>query len=284
MPKYTVSGLWQLALLVGTSFVSIMIVMSLQGMVVGGVGTQGTMDWPIQPLVQVVYSVAMFLVPTVVWYYYRAVRERRPIEMGSAPWSFFAWAVALPLVSLSCVDALNTLNLYLPVAEWCWTLEERVNAQVQSMLYVDSFSHLFMNIFVGALCPAVCEEFFFRGALQRVFREMLGRRHAAVWITALVFSLVHFQLLSSFARILLGAVLGYLYLYTRTIWIPVVAHFVNNLIVVIWYYVAAVYQWPLSDFTPGMHTNWFLAVCSLGALVLILMNIRRLSLRWGLIH
>ncbi|HMR19324.1 MAG TPA: CPBP family intramembrane metalloprotease, partial [Sphingobacterium sp.] len=58
--------------------------------------------------------------------------------------------------------------------------------------------------------------------------RMLNNHHLAIWITAVVFSAIHFQFYGFFPRLLLGAFFGYMMAWTQNIWVPVVAHFINN--------------------------------------------------------
>lgn len=84
-----------------------------------------------------------------------------------------------------------------------------------------------------ALCPAITEEFFFRGALQRLIGKWNPNPHFVIWSAAILFSAFHLQFYGFIPRMLLGAYLGYLLLWTRSIWIPVFAHFINNATAVI---------------------------------------------------
>ncbi len=107
---------------------------------------------------------------------------------------------------------------------------------MKSYLAVKSIWGLLFNLFMVALIPAVGEEFLFRGTLQRIFSEWLRSEHLAVWTTAVLFSLMHYQFLGFMPRILLGALFGYLFLWTGNIWVPVLAHFVNNAVAVVYYH------------------------------------------------
>lgn len=84
-----------------------------------------------------------------------------------------------------------------------------------------------------ALCPAITEEFFFRGALQRLIGKWNPNPHFVIWNAAILFSAFHLQFYGFIPRMLLGAYLGYLLLWTRSIWIPIFAHFINNATAVI---------------------------------------------------
>lgn len=63
--------------------------------------------------------------------------------------------------------------------------------------------------------------------MRRVTRN---RWHAAVWLTAIVFSIAHLDLMGFFPRIVLGAYLGYVYYHTRSIYVPMALHVLNNAI------------------------------------------------------
>ncbi|MBX3101845.1 MAG: CPBP family intramembrane metalloprotease [Bacteroidetes bacterium] len=98
------------------------------------------------------------------------------------------------------------------------------------------------NLVVVALLPAVLEEFFFRGLLQNTCKRMMGP-HAAIWLTAFIFSCIHFQILGFFYRMLLGALFGYLYHWSGSIWPAVAGHLLNNSLGVLAFYGIAHWGW-----------------------------------------
>jgi membrane protease YdiL (CAAX protease family) len=49
-----------------------------------------------------------------------------------------------------------------------------------------------------------------------------------VWVTAFIFSFIHFQFYGFLPRAILGVALGYFYVYGKSLWIPIWAHFLNN--------------------------------------------------------
>jgi membrane protease YdiL (CAAX protease family) len=53
-----------------------------------------------------------------------------------------------------------------------------------------------------------------------------------VIITSLFFSAIHFSYYGFLSRLALSIVLGLLYAYGRNLWVPILAHFVNNAIAV----------------------------------------------------
>jgi membrane protease YdiL (CAAX protease family) len=102
---------------------------------------------------------------------------------------------------------------------------------------LDNIADVLTGILVLAVLPAICEEAIFRGGLLNGMLRSKVNIHAAVWITAFIFSFIHFQFFGFFPRLLLGAVLGYAFAYTKSIWTSISLHFVNNFAaIIIMYY------------------------------------------------
>jgi uncharacterized protein len=115
---------------------------------------------------------------------------------------------------------------------WVDDLNNQNAELLKKFLCVHSLDALFFNIVLMAVVPAVSEEFFFRGAVQRLFLGKLNI-HLSVWITAAIFSLAHLEFTGFVPRMVLGAYFGYLLYFTGSIWVPVAAHFLNNFISVV---------------------------------------------------
>ena len=114
------------------------------------------------------------------------------------------------------------------VEDWARSQEQSMSGTLVTLLSDTSFWGLSTNVLIIAIVPAIAEELFFRGFLLGVLRRMVGL-HGAVWIGAMFFSLVHFQFYGFFARVVLGAILGYLYLWSGDLKTAMFAHFVHNL-------------------------------------------------------
>ncbi|MDP5170245.1 MAG: CPBP family intramembrane metalloprotease [Bacteroidia bacterium] len=105
--------------------------------------------------------------------------------------------------------------------------EEISEKALMGMFRQEGAGILVLNLAVFALMPAICEEFFFRGYLLSHARSSWGV-HVSVWLVAALFSLVHFQALGFFSRMILGGFLGYFVVYGNSIWASVAAHFAFN--------------------------------------------------------
>ena len=91
---------------------------------------------------------------------------------------------------------------------------------------------LLTSILVVGIITGFSEELFFRAGLQRLLYGAMSK-HAAIWLTAIIFSLMHFQFFGFIPRVLLGAFFGYLYFWTGSVWTSIIGHSLNNSIVVI---------------------------------------------------
>ncbi len=123
-----------------------------------------------------------------------------------------------------------------PLEEWMRRTEDQAEAITRLLLDVTTLQGLLFNIFMIAIIPAIGEEFVFRGAVQRIFRQWTGNIHVAVFIAAFLFSAMHMQFYGFMPRLLLGMILGYMFVVTGNIWVPVFAHFFNNAAAVALYF------------------------------------------------
>ncbi len=114
------------------------------------------------------------------------------------------------------------------VEEWMRKLEDEGAKTTEAILKMKSFGDFLITLFVIAVVPAICEEFLFRGALQRIFLRWIKNPHVAIWISAIIFSSIHFQFYGFFPRLFLGAAFGYIYFWTGSLWYTIFAHFLNN--------------------------------------------------------
>ena len=117
--------------------------------------------------------------------------------------------------------------------QWCRDMEKLAEEQTKGLLNTTEFIQTAMNILVIGVLTGIGEEFFFRGALQRGLAWCGVNPHIAIWTSAFIFSAVHFQFFGFVPRMLLGAFFGYLYWWSRNIWVNSFAHALNNSLVII---------------------------------------------------
>jgi len=121
----------------------------------------------------------------------------------------------------------------------------------QRLMQMNSPTDLLLNIVLLGLVAGVGEELLYRGAIQQLFVRFGRNIHLAVWSTALLFSITHFQPEGLIPRMLMGAFLGYLCFWTGSLWSSIIAHIsFNSLQVLIFYYfidaekLSSIYQQP----------------------------------------
>ncbi len=202
---------------------------------------------------QVVQSTGLFIIPPFIlaWFFSsnvsRYLRIDKRISSRTAVLTVVLTLSAIPLINL--IAHFNA-QLSLPeslssIEEWMKSTEEAANNLIKRFLRADTAIDLFINLVMIAMIPAIGEELLFRGIIQRLFSEWTGNRHAGIWIAALIFSAMHIQFYGFIPRTMLGVLFGYLLVWSGTMWVPVIAHFVNNAAAVFVYYF--IYQNRLSE-------------------------------------
>jgi len=139
------------------------------------------------------------------------------------------------------------------------TTENELMRLTEQMLAVDTLGGLAINLIVIALLAALCEELFFRGLLQKTLSERINK-HAAIWVTAFIFSAIHFQFYGFLPRMLLGAAFGYMVVWSGSLWLPILAHFINNAVGVIAFFIAKKQNLTFDIENIGAEQSWYLGL------------------------
>ncbi len=146
----------------------------------------------------------------------------------------FTMVASLPLVQFLMLrpEYFSSLGLEGPFWERLVGQEDSAQQLLEAVFVGADKTSLLGNLLIFAVLPAICEEAFFRGLIQR----QLGRHlnpHLAIWVAAAIFSFIHFQFLGFFSRWVLGAMLGYFLYYSGSLWPAIFAHFCFNAISVV---------------------------------------------------
>lgn len=195
-------------------------------------------------IMQIIMSLFGFLFSALILAYLFSFNSQQYLSMSETPKrKFLIYALALVFVVFPLVNMLGALNQELTFPGFLKDVEKMLTDQdQQNQRLLDNFladtnvAGLLVNILMIGLIPAIGEELFFRGIMQNLFTGMTRNNHWGIWITAAVFSLVHSKVFTFLPIMVLGALFGYLLVWSRSIWIPVLAHFVNNTTAVLLYY------------------------------------------------
>jgi membrane protease YdiL (CAAX protease family) len=98
----------------------------------------------------------------------------------------------------------------------------------------NSGSEFVFMVFAIAVTPAVCEEIFFRGYVQRTLERTTGAK-SFIWV-GIIFGLFHLQPLSLITLSILGILFSFFYLRSKSILPSSAAHFTNNFIALFFLY------------------------------------------------
>lgn len=228
-----------------------------------------------------------FLIPGVI--YWRWSEQHRVEEFVRRPLpSYLLLAISLLIMIVfmpfnSWIIEWNR-NLHLPqglnrIEEWMFHKEEELAAMTQFLTDFSTGTELVVALIVMAVIPAVGEEVLFRGIIQRKIFHKIGDMHASIWATAALFSATHLQFYGFVPRMLLGAMMGYMYVWTRNLWTPIFAHFVNNAAIVVIVFLS---HHQLIDFDiekPDSSVSWIGALLSLALTIGLLLNLKMISQR-----
>jgi uncharacterized protein len=111
---------------------------------------------------------------------------------------------------------------------WAKEKEEVAKKLTEFFTRFNSPIDLIPAVLVVAVLPAIGEELLFRGLIQNKLFAMAKNPHVAIWTAGILFSFFHFQLFGFVPRMLLGVLFGYLYYWSANLWVPIIAHFINN--------------------------------------------------------
>jgi len=145
--------------------------------------------------------------------------------------------ILLAFAGLLLSGALGSLTEKIPISasfkNWADGLEAQYKKALVSMTQMRSMLDLFYALLAVAIVPAIVEELYFRGALQKTLTDWTGKPWVAIIVTAIFFSTIHFSYFGFLSRMALGILLGFIFEFTKTIWLPILLHFINNGIAIV---------------------------------------------------
>lgn len=183
------------------------------------------------------FSVIYFLLPAFLfvvftfrgnYLYFLGFKKAEKVNM-------YVLGILCMLLALPFVFLLGKFNqdINLPLPSNLKNMEAETMKTMMAFLKVNHPIDILINVLIIAVLPAICEEVFFRGVLQRVLIHLTRSPWAGIIITAIVFSALHLQFDGFLPRMFLGIVLGALYWYSGSLWTSILAHFVNNAVQVV---------------------------------------------------
>lgn len=185
-------------------------------------------------LVSQLLAIALPLVLVARW---RGYDTHRLFPCAQPTWGTIGVAIVIALLLAMATDYLVALTDavgHVPAA---------YETNLRRLVRVQSSTEAVEKFFLLCLLPAIVEECCFRGFCQTSLSAAYGARMGLI-VTALLFAIAHANPWYLPLYFGIGLFLGALMQWRSTLWLPIVAHTVNNT----WTYVTKVVDWKL----PGL--------------------------------
>ncbi len=221
-------------------------------------------------LFQMLSSIGTFIIP----FYLLTILESKKTQYADFsmpnPKRLLVLAMAIMLFSIPLLEISIIVNLKMQLPEFLSNLEiwmKEKESQMEKLTYMlistTQYSDLAINIVMMAVLPAIGEELIFRGALQNIVWRWLKNPHIAIWVVAIIFSAIHVQFYGFLPRMLMGALFGYLYYWGKSIWLPILAHFVNNAYVTIYVFILLKQGKTIEEVNETSPSHWVIYLISI---------------------
>jgi membrane protease YdiL (CAAX protease family) len=229
-------------------------------------------------------TIPIFLAPIIFAYW--VVKDPQEYLKPSFrfPWMLFVIAFFVMMISSPLIEFLSNVNQQLVLPKWLNGLEKWMKKSEESarrvtmaILQMNTLWDCIKNVILIGFLTAVAEEFMFRGGLQTIMARLTKNIHAAIWITAALFSAFHMEFYGFLPRLLLGALFGYFVAYSGSIWPAVWGHFLNNATAVVATYL---YQKKHIKLNPDATDvfSWWQYIFSLIIIIILLIVYKKVAL------
>lgn len=220
---------------------------------------------------QIINQVGIFIIPAIFFSYFVSASSVTYLSLEKIPKLISVLVAAIIIYTIlpfnGYIDELNR-NMSLPdfmqsIEQWMLSKEKHAKMLTEVFLTTSTLTGLCVNLIIVAVLPAIGEELIFRGILLKLFNQMFKNIHIAVLLSSIIFSAIHLQFYGFLPRLILGMILGYLFVFTGNLWVPIAAHFVNNASSAVIFYLHSndYINIPMDDF--GTTTNVVYVIGSL---------------------
>jgi len=188
-------------------------------------------------VMQTLLSVCMFLLPPLIT---ARIIQRNSLQYllwgGRINFKTMLSTIIMMVTTLVIASQLSVIMEWIPLSDqlrlYFREMEDKYMQQIDVMSQMKGISDLLISLIVMAVIPAIVEEAFFRGGFQNMMYRSTGNIWVSIIVTSFLFSAIHFSYYGFLSRVALSLVLGLLYAYSKNLWVPILAHFVNNAIAV----------------------------------------------------
>ncbi|MBR2051948.1 MAG: CPBP family intramembrane metalloprotease [Bacteroidales bacterium] len=220
-----------------------LIIGSVIGVIYPLVSGQDVMSLNSLRFMQISSQIFTFVLPPII--YAMLIKENPKESLGiknvSYHWFIIGFVMMYAILPLNNVFAEWNAGLKLP--ESMSRIEELIKEMYESsavvldkLVNVNTFGGFVINLIMIAGLAALGEELLFRSIIQTSLIKTCKNAHVGIIIASAIFSFIHFDFYAFIPRLVLGMLLGYMFYYSRSIWVSMFMHFVNNATAVVIYY------------------------------------------------
>jgi membrane protease YdiL (CAAX protease family) len=194
--------------------------------------------------------------------------------------------IMIAFVGLILSGALGELNQAIPLpAKWLAAAREaeaRYKESMLAMVTMKGLTDYILALLVMAAAPAIFEEILFRGALQQIFVGWTKNSFLGILIASILFSAIHFSYFGFLPRTALGLILGYVFYYSKNLWLNILIHFLYNGIIVTQLYIANKQGKQIEKVMDETMPVWLGLLALIG--IIVLMRIFKQESEFGLLQ
>ena len=223
--------------------------------------------------IQISSQIFTFALPPII--YAMLVKEKPFKSLGfkksTILWLILGVAMMYTILPLNSIFTEWNANIKFPESlasfeKLMQDLQENATEIMMRFINVDTIGGLILNLFMIAGLAALGEELLFRSVIQTSLIRICKNAHIGIFIASAIFSLFHMEFYGLLPRLVLGLLMGYMYYYSRSIWIPMAMHFANNGTIVFLYYLNNIGAINIDVESFG-ETNIFVLILSIIAMV-----------------
>lgn len=135
-------------------------------------------------------------------------------------------------ISIVLSSALSQLNGMIPISKsaekYFKGLEDEYTKEMLGIANMKSAKDYIITLVIIGLLPALFEEMLFRGALQPVIISITRNAFVGILITSILFSAIHMSFYGFLPRLALGLIIGYIFYFSKNLWLSSLTHFLYN--------------------------------------------------------
>ena len=220
-----------------------LIIGSVIGVIYPLVSGQDVMSLNSLRFMQISSQIFTFVLPPIL--YAMLINENPKESLGiknvSYHWFIIGFIMMYAILPLNNVFAEWNAGLKLPesmsrIEELIKEMYESSAVVLEKLVNVNTFGGFVINLIMIAGLAALGEELLFRSIIQTSLIKTCKNAHVGIIIASAIFSFIHFDFYAFIPRLVLGMLLGYMFYYSRSIWVSMFMHFVNNATAVVIYY------------------------------------------------